>query len=62
MRVFLLQQVIAPQVRRDDMPPSRWQFDSRRIYIRPLTGPQSTHFWWPAMAKLQAASVPIIIV
>ena len=21
----------------------RWQFDSRRIYVRPRTGPQSTH-------------------
>ena len=33
--------------------PRRWQFDSRRIYVRPRTGPQSAH------AKLQAASVPI---
>ena len=39
--------------------PRRWQFDSRRIYVRPRTGPQSTHLWWPAVAKLQAASVPI---
>jgi len=23
------------------------------------TGPQSAHLWWPAVAKLQAASVPI---
>ena len=29
--------------RRDDMPPRRWQFDSRRIYVRPRTGQQSTH-------------------
>jgi len=32
---------------------------SRRIYVRPRTGPQSAHFWWPVMTKLQAASVPI---
>ena len=32
---------------------------SRRIYVRPRTGPQSAHLWWPAMAKMQAASVPI---
>jgi len=32
---------------------------SRRVYVRPRTGPQSTHLWWPAVAKLQAASVPI---
>ena len=32
---------------------------SRRIYVRPWTDPQSAHLWWPAVAKLQAASVPI---
>jgi len=32
---------------------------SRRIYFRPRTGPQSAHLLWPAVAKLQAASVPI---
>ena len=36
----------------------RWQ-KSRRIYVRPRTGPQSAHLWWPAVAKLQAACVPI---
>ena len=36
----------------------RWQ-KSRRIYVRPRPGPQSAHLWWPAVAKLQAASVPI---
>ena len=25
--------------------PRRWQFDSRRIYVRPRTGPQSAHLW-----------------
>ena len=44
------------------MPPPiavrRWQ-ESRRIYVRPRTAPQPAHLWWPAMAKLQAASVPI---
>jgi len=33
---------------------------SRRIYVRPRTGPQSAHLWWLAVAKLQAASVPTI--
>ena len=33
-------------------PRRRWQFDSRRIYVRPRTGPQSAHLWWPAVAKL----------
>ena len=32
---------------------------SRRIYVRPRTGPQSAHLWWPAVAKLQPASVPM---
>jgi len=36
----------------------RWQ-KSRRIYVRPRTGPRSAHLWWPAVVKLQAASVPI---
>jgi len=35
----------------------RWQ-KSRRIYVRPRTGPQSAHFWWPAVAKLQAKLPP----
>ena len=30
-----------------------------RIYVRPRTGPQSAYIWWPAVAKLQAASAPI---
>ena len=32
--------------------PRWWQFDSRWIYIRPQTGPQSSHLWWLAVAKL----------
>ena len=32
---------------------------SRRIYVRPRTGLQSAHLWWLAVAKLQAARVPI---
>ena len=42
--------------------PRRWQFDPNMVadlYVRPRTGPQSAHLWWPAVAKLQAASVPI---
>jgi len=27
------------------------------LLLLPITGPQSAHLWWPAMAKLQAASV-----
>jgi len=55
---------VSPRERRDDIPPPppvavrRWQ-KSRRIYVRLRTGPQSTHLWWPAVAKLQAASAPI---
>ena len=30
----------------------RWQKSQR-------TGPQSAHLWWPVVAKLQAASVPV---
>ena len=42
---------LSPRGRRDDMPPPRrWQFDSRRIYVRPRTGPQSAHLWCPAVA------------
>ena len=37
---------------------SQWIQKSRRIYVRSRTGPQSTHLWWPAVAKLQAVSVP----
>jgi len=33
---------------------------SRRIYVRPRTGPQSAHLWWPAVAKLQAATVQCV--
>jgi len=38
---------------------SPWIQKSRRIYVRPQTGPQSAHLRWPAVAKLQATSVPI---
>ena len=35
---------LSPRGRRDDMTPRRrWQFDSRRIYVRQRTGPQSAH-------------------
>ena len=36
----------------------RWQ-KSRRIYVRPRTGPLSAQLWSLAMAKLQVDSVPI---
>jgi len=40
------------------MPPADYSSiqKSRRIYG---TGPQSAHLWWPAVANLQAASMPI---
>jgi len=36
-------QVIAPGAARRYALADRWQFDSRRIYVRPRTGPQSAH-------------------
>ena len=61
-RAMLQHNKISPRGRRDNMPPPmavrRWQ-KSRRIYVRPRTGPQSAHLWWPAVAKLQATGVPI---
>ena len=35
-------------------PRLQWQFNSRRIYVRPRTGPQSTHLWWPASCRQPA--------
>ena len=52
------EQGIAPGGGEGAMAVRRWQ-KSRRIYVRPRTGPLSAHLWWPAVAKLQAASVPI---
>jgi len=49
---------IAPRAARR-YAPRRWQLNSRRIYVRPRTGPQSAPLWWLAVAKLQAANVPI---
>ena len=52
----------SPRGLRDNLPPagdSSAAVKSRRIYVRPRTGPQSAHLWWSAVAKLQAASVPI---
>jgi len=44
------------------MPPPmavrRWQ-KSAQLYVRPRTGPQYAHLWWPAVAEMQAASAPI---
>jgi len=61
------QQGIAPGAARRYASPRRWQFDGGKnrggffniFNIRPRTGPQSAHIRWPAMAKLEAASVPI---
>jgi len=53
---------VLPQQRLDNMPPPmavrQWQ-KSWQIYVRSQTGPQSTHLWCSAVAKLQEASVPI---
>jgi len=35
--------VIVPGAARRYAPPRRWQFDSRQIYVRPRTDPQSAH-------------------
>jgi len=50
---------VSPRGRRDDMPPADGSSiqKSWQIYVRPRTGPLSTHLWWPTVAKLQAASV-----
>jgi len=60
---------VSPRRRRDDMLPAdgsstvayRIGADrkSRRICVRPRTGPQPAHLWWPAVAELRAASVPL---
>ena len=60
----MLVRTYRPGGRRDDMPPADGSSiqKSRRIYVRPRTGPQSAaHLRWPAVAKLQAASVPIAL-
>ena len=57
-----LWQDIAPGAARRYAPPPmevRRRQKSRRIYVRPRTGPQSAPLWWPAVVKLQAASVPL---
>ena len=62
MRVKVISKV-SSRGRRDDNAPSADGSSkgqkSLRIYIRPRTGPQSAHLWWPALAKLQAASVHV---
>ena len=39
---------------------------SRRIYVRPRTGPQSAHLWWPALAPFllicSSVTKPIIAI
>jgi len=59
----------SPRGRRDDMTLAdgsstvAYRFDasqkSRRIYVRTRTGPQSAHLGYAAVAKLQAASMPM---
>jgi len=49
---------------RDDKPPANGSSMMAKIAADlrpsgPRMGPQSAHLWWPAVAKLQAASVPI---
>jgi len=38
--------------------PRRWQFDMRRIYVRPRTGPQFAHPWWLASCRQPACLYP----
>ena len=47
---------VSPSGRRDDMPPPM------AVQSKNRGGPMSVrgHLWWPAVAKLQAASVPIV--
>jgi len=57
---FVMQQGVALGVARRYAPADDSAIQkSRRIYFRPRTGSQSAHLLWPAVAKLQAASVPI---
>ena len=52
-------QVIAPGAARRYAPlPRRRQFDSRRIYVRARTGPQSAHLWWLASCRQQTCLQP----
>jgi len=38
---------------------ANWCHHNAGIYVRPWTGPQTPPLWWPAVAKLQAASMPV---
>jgi len=51
---------VSPQGRRDDVSRLRWQFDPKiAANLRPSAdGSAVRYLWWPAVAKLQAASVP----
>ena len=51
---------VSPQGRRDDVPRRRWQFDPKiAANLRPSAdGSAVRYLWWPAVVKLQAASVP----
>jgi len=54
-------QVIAPGAARRYVPPPLprgRQFDSRRIYVRARTGPQSAHLWWLASCRQQTCLQP----
>ena len=46
---------VSPRGQQDDMLPADGSSiqKSQQIYVHPA------HLWWPAVAKLQAASVPI---
>jgi len=53
---------VSPRGRRDDIYLADGSSTVAKIaadLVRPRTGPQSAHLWWSAVAKLQAASVPI---
>jgi len=51
LTLYLCPYVIAPGAAKRRR---RRQFHSRRIYVRPRTGPQSAHPWWPASSRQPA--------
>ena len=55
MTDLLTREVISPAAARR-YAARRRQFDSRRIYVRPRTGPQSAHLWWPARCRHRGGS------
>jgi len=57
-RSFVDQSKLSPRGWRDDMPPADGSSIQQRIYVRPRTGPQSAHLWWPASCRQPACYSP----